>query len=130
VFNAPFSGTWEFTEFSMSAIIWLGIAYCGWTGGHISVDIFEGAMPNWMIRLSDLLADILGAVIFLGLAWTTWSAVAQMRGFGIIMKTNIIGLPFDWFKGAIIVMSLITALGMMLRAVARLGGQNRHGEAV
>jgi TRAP-type C4-dicarboxylate transport system permease small subunit len=48
VFNRPLASVWEFTEFSMTAIVFLGIAYCGWTGGHISVDILE----KWLDRPS------------------------------------------------------------------------------
>jgi len=86
-------------------------------------------MPNWMIRAGDIGAALLGAVVFFGIAWTTWASIAQMRGYGIILKTNIIGLPFDWFKGAIVVMSIITALGMTLRAVALILGKTPHKEA-
>ena len=45
------------------------------------------------------------------------ASIAQMRGLGIILKTNIIALPFDWFKAFIVFASLVTALGMILRAI-------------
>jgi TRAP-type C4-dicarboxylate transport system permease small subunit len=32
----------------MALIVFLGIAYCGWTGGHIAVDVFE----KWLDRPS------------------------------------------------------------------------------
>jgi TRAP-type C4-dicarboxylate transport system permease small subunit len=82
-----------------------------------------------LIRAGDVASGILGAVIFIGIAWTTWASIAQMRGYGIILSTNIIGLPFDWFKGAIVVMSSITALGMILRVITLVAGYNPRKEA-
>ncbi|HWP25734.1 MAG TPA: TRAP transporter small permease [Xanthobacteraceae bacterium] len=48
VFNAPLASVWELTEFSMSVIVFFGMAYCGWTGGHISIDLLE----KWLERPS------------------------------------------------------------------------------
>jgi TRAP-type C4-dicarboxylate transport system permease small subunit len=41
VFNAPLKSVYEFTEFVMAAIVFLGIAYTGWVGGHIAVDMLS-----------------------------------------------------------------------------------------
>jgi TRAP-type C4-dicarboxylate transport system permease small subunit len=121
-FGKPLSGAQDITQMAMVIVVFGGMALCDKIGGHISVDIFETSMPNWMIRAGDIVSALLGALIFFGIAWTTWASIAQMRGFGIILSTNIIGLPFDWFKGAIIVMSVITGIGMSLRAIALILG--------
>jgi TRAP-type C4-dicarboxylate transport system permease small subunit len=49
VFNAPLKSVYEFTEFTMAAIVFLGIAYTGWVGGHIAVDMFSKWLdqPRW-----------------------------------------------------------------------------------
>ncbi len=125
-FGHPLSGAQDISTMGMVVVVFGGMAICDKVGGHISVDIFEPIMPNWMIRLGDIMSALIGAAIFLGLAWTTWASIAQMRGFGIILKTNIINLPFDWFKGAIVVMSAITALGMILRAIALIASPQPH----
>ncbi|GGD20390.1 TRAP transporter small permease [Sinisalibacter lacisalsi] len=116
-FGVPLTGAQDLSQMAMVIVVFGGMALCDKVGGHISVDLFESSMPTWANRLGDILSTLLGALIFLGIAWTTYASIAQMRGYGIILKTNIIALPFDWFKGAIIVMSLITALGMILRAI-------------
>ena len=128
-FGAPLRGAQDISMMGMVLIVFGGMALADRIGGHITVDLLEGSMPNWMIRAGDIGAALLGAVVFFGIAWTTWASIAQMRGYGIILKTNIIGLPFDWFKGAIVVMSIITALGMTLRAVALILGKTPHKEA-
>jgi TRAP-type C4-dicarboxylate transport system permease small subunit len=65
-FNNPFSSSLEVTEFAMSAIVFLGIAYCGWLGGHVAVDIFE--------------RTFVGALLFIAIAWLTMDeAIATMH---------------------------------------------------
>lgn len=128
-FGSPLSGAQDIATMLMVLIVFGGMALCDKIGGHISVDLLENSMPRWLIRAGDVVSGILGAVIFIGIAWTTAASIIQMRGYGIILSTNIIGLPFDWFKGAIVVMSSITALGMILRVITLVAGYNPRKEA-
>jgi TRAP-type C4-dicarboxylate transport system permease small subunit len=123
-FHAPLLGAQDISTMGMVLIVFGGMALCDKIGGHISVDIFENAMPSWMIRLGDILSALLGAAIFLGIAWTTWDSAALSRM--LHLATNIIKLPKDWFQYVMVVMSLITAFGMLLRAVALILGQKVH----
>lgn len=69
-----------------------------------------------MVRTGDVISAFLGAVIFLGLAWITWGSAALSRMLNL--ATNIIALPKVYFQYFIIAASLITALGMILRALS------------
>lgn len=129
LFGSPLTGAQDIPTMAMVLIVFGGMALCDKIGGHVAVDLLESSMPSWMIRAGDIASALLGAVIFAGIAWTTWTSVLQMRGFGIILKTNIIGLPFDWFKLLIVAASPITAIGMILRVVSLVGGAKHHGRA-
>ena len=63
-FNRPFSGSLELTEFAMSVIVFLGIAYCGWTGGHVAVDILERPLEDPRLRFVPVLLTLVSAVLF------------------------------------------------------------------
>lgn len=85
VFNAPFSGSLELTEFAMVPIVFLAIAYCGWTGGHISVDLFEYFLDRPGFRFLPALISFTGAGLFAVIAWrvtveaiATWPQVSNM----------------------------------------------------
>lgn len=69
VFNAPLRSVYEFTEFAMAVIVFLGIAYTGWTGGHIAVDMFVKWLdqPRW--RWITALLAFLGAALFAIIAY-------------------------------------------------------------
>lgn len=71
VFNNPFSGSLEITEFAMSVIVFLGIAYCGWVGGHVAVDIFEQPLENPKLRFVPVVLLVVSALLFATIAWLT-----------------------------------------------------------
>ena len=70
-FNRPFSGSLELTEFAMSAIVFLGIAYCGWLGGHVAVDILERPLEHPKLRFVSVVLTFISAILFVAIAWLT-----------------------------------------------------------
>jgi TRAP-type C4-dicarboxylate transport system permease small subunit len=80
VFNAPLASVWEFTEFSMAMVVFLGIAYCGWTGGHISIDLFDGWLNRPSLRYLPALIAFTGALLFVLVAYrATLEALATIH---------------------------------------------------
>ena len=125
-FGHPLTGAQDISQMAMVVLVFGGMALCDKVGGHISVDLFENAMPRWMIRTGDIASALIGAAIFLGIAWTTLDSAALSKMLNL--ATNIIGLPKVWFQYFIVAASLITALGMLLRAIALiLAPQPHHG---
>ncbi|MEO8241916.1 MAG: TRAP transporter small permease [bacterium] len=115
-FGAPLSGSRDLNQMGLVVLVFGGMALCDRLGGHIAVDILERAMPRWMILTGDIVSAIVGCIIFILLAWTTWqSAVLSQL---LHLSTNIIYLPKAWFQYVAIVFSLITAFGMALKAVS------------
>jgi TRAP-type C4-dicarboxylate transport system permease small subunit len=68
-FNRPFSGSFEITEFAMSAIVFLGIAYCGWVGGHVAVDILERPLDDPRLRFVPVILTFISGALFAAIAW-------------------------------------------------------------
>lgn len=114
-FGTPLNGGQDFTQMGMVIIVFGGMALCDKLGGHVSVDIFERSFPDWLNHLMDILAALLGAVIFVGIAYTVYdsSKLSQMLN----LTTNIVNLPKWYFQWALSVLALITALGMVLRGI-------------
>jgi TRAP-type C4-dicarboxylate transport system permease small subunit len=71
VFNRPFSGSLEITEFAMAIIVFLGIAYCGFLGGHVAVDIFERPLENPKLRFVPVVLLSVSALLFAAIAYLT-----------------------------------------------------------
>jgi TRAP-type C4-dicarboxylate transport system permease small subunit len=105
-FNRPFSGSLEITEFAMSMIVFLGIAFCGWTGGHVAVDILERPLDNPRLRYIPILLTFVSAVLFAVVAWL--SAVEALTSMHRI--SNMMRWPHYPFQ-------LVVAFGAAMYAI-------------
>ncbi len=113
-FGNPLYGSQDLITMTMIILVFGAMAACDRTGGHIAVDLFQRHYPPAMNRSIDILAAITGAVIFAALAYATWDSarISEMLN----LSTNLLRLPKAWFQYALIGFSVITALGMALRA--------------
>jgi TRAP-type C4-dicarboxylate transport system permease small subunit len=121
VFNMPFRGSREFTQFMMSAIVFLGLAYCGWTGGHVAVDILERPLdkPGW--RWVPMALKLASAILFAVIAWYTFhDGLQQMR-----RVSNMLRWPYYPFIFIAAVGSAAYSLVLFVQAVRglRQGGR-------
>ncbi len=51
VFGAPILGAQDISEMSLVLVAFLGLAYSGWTGAHIAVDLIGGMLPPGLTKL-------------------------------------------------------------------------------
>ncbi len=116
VFNAPFSGSFEFTEFLMSAIVFLAIAYTGWTGGHVSVDLFEKWLDRPSLRFLPAIIALTGSVLFAVIAWqATRETIATIGQF-----SNMLRWPHYPFRFIVAFGAAMFALVLLIQAIQSL----------
>lgn len=113
----PLYGSQDLIMMTMVILVFGAMALCDRNGGHIAVDLLERYYPPVMNRIIDIVAAAMGAVIFGVLAWAVSSVALLNLSFGISSKTNLLSLPIDWFRWALVALALMTAFGMLLRAV-------------
>lgn len=114
-FGSPLYGSQDMISMTMVILVFGAMALCDRNGGHISVDLLEDRFSSGFNRWVDVFSALLGALIFLGIAWTVWDSakISQMLN----LATNLLYLPKAWFQWVLAGFSVITALGMILRAV-------------
>jgi TRAP-type C4-dicarboxylate transport system permease small subunit len=116
VFNDPFSGSVEFTEYMMAAIVFLSIAYCGWTGGHISVDLLDRLLNRPSLRFLPAIMSFAGAALFVVIAWqSTRETIAT-----IDQVSNMLQWPHYPFRFTVAFGSAIFAVVMFIQGVQAL----------
>jgi TRAP-type transport system small permease protein len=116
VFNKPLASAWEFTEFSMALIVFLGIAYCGWTGGHIAVDVFSRWLDRPSLRFLPAVLSFIGAALFALIAYrTTLETIAT-----IDQVSNTLRWPFYPFRFTVAAGSAIFASVMLIQGLQSL----------
>lgn len=114
-FGHPLYGSQDLITMTMVILVFGAMALCDRKGGHIAVDLFERYFPDRMNLIIDILNAVVGAVIFVALAWAVWesSKISAMLN----LSTNLLSLPKVWFQWALCAFALVTAFGMMLRAI-------------
>jgi TRAP-type C4-dicarboxylate transport system permease small subunit len=127
-FGHPLFGSQDLITMTMVILVFGAMSLCDRIGGHIAVDLFERYYPRWLNRLIDVVAALMGAAIFLGLGWAVAAVVRLNQTFGISSQTNLLNLPIDWFRIALVAFAIITGLAMLLRAaeIALRGHDVRH----
>jgi TRAP-type C4-dicarboxylate transport system permease small subunit len=113
-FGAPLTGARDISQMAMIVLVFGGMALCDRLGGHIAVDIFESRFSPLVIRLGDIISPLVGAAIFLVIAWTLWQSAALSHLLNL--STNIIYLPKAWFQYIAVVMCVVTAIALLMRA--------------
>ena len=112
-FNRPFSGSLELTEFAMSAIVFLGIAYCGWLGGHVAVDILERPLEDPRLRFVPVLLTLISALLFAAIAWLR--AVEALTSMHRI--SNMMRWPHYPFQLTVAFGSAMYAIVLLIQAL-------------
>ncbi len=127
-FGHPMYGSQDLITMVMVILVFGAMALCDRNGGHIAVDLFERYYPPLMNRIIDVVAALMGAIIFVALAWAVWesSKLSTMLN----LSTNLLRLPKAWFQWALVGFCLLTAFGMALRALelAFRGFEVRSGQ--
>ncbi|MDK3074624.1 TRAP transporter small permease [Sedimentitalea sp. JM2-8] len=125
-FGHPLFGSQDLVTMTMVILVFGGMALCDRQGGHISVDLLERNFPRIVNRAIDIGSALLGAVIFVFIAWAIWESAKLSRMLNL--STNLLQLPKAWFQWALSALALVTAFGMALRAaeLALSGRDVRH----
>ena len=109
----------------MSAIVFLGIAWCGWLGGHVAVDILERPLEDPRLRFVPVILTFTSAVLFAAIAWLTVDeALATMS-----RVSNMMRWPHYPFQFIVALGSAMYALVLLIQCVRMLrkregGSQN------
>jgi TRAP-type C4-dicarboxylate transport system permease small subunit len=116
-FGMPLRGARDISQMGMVLVVFGGMALCSRQGAHIVVDLFEASFPDWLRRLTDVAGALIGAVIFVLIAYTVYETakISQLLN----LRTNILGWPRAYFQWAICAFALISSLALILRAIAR-----------
>ena len=125
----PLYGSQDMITMTMVILVFGGMAMCDRDGGHIAVDIFEPRYPAWLNRFIDIFAATLGAIIFVFIAW----AILESAKLSVMLNlsTNLLRLPKASFQWGLAGLSIVTALGMLLRAVElALSGRDIRSDKV
>jgi TRAP-type C4-dicarboxylate transport system permease small subunit len=116
----PLLGSQDLITMTMVIVVFGAMAVCDRRGGHIAIDVLERYFPRRFNTMIDAASALVGAAIFAMIAWTVFESARL--SLMLHLSTNLLNLPKAWFQWALCGFSLLTAFGMVLRAVELAAG--------
>jgi TRAP-type C4-dicarboxylate transport system permease small subunit len=91
-FNKPITGVFDLTHF---AVLIMVLAYCGIKGGHVAIELLYDKLPPPVARVLDKFINLVGAVLFLVIAWRTAIQSIDVKDFG--EASQLLLIPYHPF---------------------------------
>ena len=125
--GSPLPGATELTELGLVGITFLVYPQLAHRNRHIVIDLFDHVTPMMIKRLQQALAGLLGAGVFVVLAWRLWVQGTRVAGYGDVTAYLQIPLaPAFYFMAAL---SAFTAVGFLLSMFSVPSGDHGHTSA-
>lgn len=87
-FNHPILGAQDLSESGLIIVVFFAMAYSGWTGGHIAVDLIGGFIKRRTLDLMDTVTRAVSGGFFLVVAWQSarqgFDALEYGDGFNLL----------------------------------------------
>ncbi len=81
-FNSPINGVFDLTHFAVSTMVFLGLAYCGYRGGHVVIELLYDKLPMAARGVLNRVINLAGCVLFALIAWRTAVQSIDVRDMG------------------------------------------------
>ena len=120
VINDPIMGTQDLSEAGLTVVVFFGLAYSGWTGGHIAVDLISGALKPRTLRAVDTIVRLVCGVFFIVVAWQSVKQGMDALEFGD--GFNLLDIPHYPFFFVVAFGSTVYALVLFVLAVRAARG--------
>ena len=104
-FNDPILGTQDLSEAGLTIVVFFAMAYSGWTGGHIAVDLIGNFVSARRLAAVDAAVRIVSGLFFTVAAWQSLNQGLDALEFG--EGFNLLDIPHFPFYFAIAFGSLV-----------------------
>jgi TRAP-type C4-dicarboxylate transport system permease small subunit len=112
--NNPIFGAQDISESGLIVVVFFAMAYSGWTGGHIAVDLIGSAFRERTLDLLDCAVRTVCGLFFLVVTWKTIEHGLDALEFGD--GFNLLPIPHWPFYFVIAFGSALFALVLFLLA--------------
>ncbi len=117
----PIMGTYEVTAFLAAMTISFALAHCAMNKGHIALTLFVDRLPRRVRAFLDVIVSVLGALLFLIMAWQVAKYAVHMKGTGEVSLTMEIPFyPFIFGVAFGLLMLALVSLVDLLKSLSRL----------
>ena len=118
--NYPIVGTQDLSEAGLITVVFFAMAYSGWTGGHIAVDLISGVLKGNRLRILDTVVRSCCGAFFVVVAWQSVRQGLDALEFGD--GFNLIDMPHYPFFFVVAFGSGLYALVLLVLAARSATG--------
>jgi TRAP-type C4-dicarboxylate transport system permease small subunit len=116
LFRYPLAGVPEIVKVSIVAIVWLQIPHTLRIGGHLRSDIVLRALPGRGRAIAELLACVLGALVFGLLVYSGWDTMILAWEMGEFEGELPVRVPTYPLRSIVLLGAGLTCLQFVLMA--------------
>ena len=116
-FNSPITGVFDLTHFAVLIMTFLGLAYCGFRRGHVSIELLFDRFSRPVRRVLNRAINLVGAILFTVIAWRSLVQSVDVREFG--EASQLVEIPFFPLYWLLAFGALLFAAVMALRVFVR-----------
>ncbi len=81
-FNSPINGVFDLTHFAVAMMVYLGLAYCGFRGTHVVIELLYDRLPAPARRVLNRVINLAGCALFGLISWRTAVQSIDVREMG------------------------------------------------
>ena len=111
-FNHPISGGFEVTEMLLAAVIFAGLPLVTLRNEHVTVDLFDPVVPDWLFRIQHVVACAIGFVATGYLSWRLWLRGISMDNAG--ETTAQLKFKLAYLTYGMSILMALTAIALLL----------------
>lgn len=112
-FGWPINGVFDLTHFTVLIMTFLGMAYAGFHGAHVTIELFFQHLGPRTQRNLNRFINLIGCALFLVIAWRTYVQSELVRE--INESSQLLEIPYFPFYWLAAFGALLFALVMLLR---------------
>ena len=112
-FNSPITGVFDVTHFAVLIMVFLGLAYCGFQGGHVAIDILYNQLSRPIAVILNRIVNLIGCILFGLIAWRSLVQSADVKEFN--EASQLVLIPFYPFYYILAFGAALFAFVMALR---------------
>jgi TRAP-type C4-dicarboxylate transport system permease small subunit len=115
----PVTGSYEIVQYGFALIVCFSIAYTGMKGGHISIDLLYGRLPEKIKRLFEIVSQLLSILIFALITWRL--SVDGLEAYTLSERSSTLSIPVSLFKFALALGFALLALVILFNFLKLIG---------
>lgn len=126
-FNSPLPGVPEIVKISVVGLVWCMMAHTLRIDAHLRSTILLDRMPLGLRRTVEVLACLLGAIMFALIVYSGWDNMIEAWQIGEFEGEDPVRVPTSPVRSLVVLGAALTALQFLVRLVEHLRGRTFGG---